>query len=400
VEQSTQRPAGIAPAEFESRRGRLLEHVRRRGLSGYVLFDEQYIRYFTGFGFLSTERPVVYVQSADGEMAVLVPEFEVERVRAETAFARIEPYREYPGVEHPMLALARLAGELGMRGSVGADQDGYPGILGYQGPALSEVAAAAVSPLSAVIESMMVRKSPAEIELIRESARWCEYAHRLLQEYSRPGATEAEASLRAGHEATLAMLEALGEVGGQASSDGASAGYRGQIGLRSSWAHAVAHNIELRPGDVLVSETSAPIWGYNAELERAMVIGPPSDEVRRLFEHTVAAQQAAFAAFHPGVTCAEVDGAVMRYLEQHDLTRYWRQHTGHAIGLRNHEAPFLDLGDHTPIEPGMVFTIEPGLYDSSVGGFRHSDTVAVSEDGGIEILTDYPSDLESLTIPL
>ncbi len=90
----------------------------------------------------------------------------------------------------------------------------------------------------------------------------------------------------------------------------------------------------------------------------------------------------------------------MRYLEQHDLTRYWRQHTGHAIGLRNHEAPFLDLGDHTPIEPGMVFTIEPGLYDSSVGGFRHSDTVAVSEDGGIEILTDYPSDLESLTIPL
>jgi Xaa-Pro aminopeptidase len=400
VEQSAQRPVGIEPAEFESRRERLLEHVRREGLSGYVLFDEQYIRYFTGFGFLSTERPVVYAQSAGGEMAVLVPEFEVERVRAETAFERIQPYPEYPGVEHPMIILARLAAELGMRSSVGADQDGYPGILGYEGPALSEVTAAAVRPLSTVIESMMVRKSTAEIELIRESARWCEHAHRLLQEYSRPGATEAEAGLRAGHEATLAMLQALGEVGGQASSDGVSAGYRGQIGLRSSWAHAVAHNIELRPGDVLVSETSAPIWGYNAELERAMVIGPASDEVRRLFEHTAAAQQAAFAAFRPGVTCAEIDRTVMRYLEQHDLTRYWRQHTGHAIGLRNHEAPFLDLGDQTPIEPGMVFTIEPGLYDSSVGGFRHSDTVAVREDGGIEILTEYPSDLESLTIPL
>jgi Xaa-Pro aminopeptidase len=249
-----------------------------------------------------------------------------------------------------------------------------------------------------VIEGMIVRKSESEIALIRESARWCEHAHRLLQEYSRPGATETEASLRAGQEATLAMLRTLGEVGGQASADGVSAGYRGQIGLRSSWAHAVAHNIEFRPGDVLVSETSAPIWGYHAELERAMIIGPASDEMRRLFEHTVAAQKVAFAALRPGVTCADVDGAVMRYFEENDLVRYWRQHTGHAIGLRNHEAPFLDLGDRTPIEAGMVFTIEPGLYDSAIGGFRHSDTVAVTPDG-MEILTDYPSDLESLTIP-
>ena len=92
----------------------------------------------------------------------------------------------------------------------------------------------------------------------------------------------------------------------------------------------------------------------------------------------MAAQQVAFEALRPGVTCADVDGAVMRYFEEHDLLPYWRQHTGHAIGLRNHEAPFLDLGDPTPIEPGMVFTIEPGVYDPEVGGFRHSDTVAVT----------------------
>ncbi len=246
---------------------------------------------------------------------------------------------------------------------------------------------------------MMARKSAAEIELIRESGRWCAHAHRLLQEYSRPGVTEAEASLRAGNEATLAMLEALGNsFGGQlGSADGVKAGYRGQIGQRSSWAHANAPNIEFQRGDVLVSETGAPVWGYNAELERAMVIGPPSADARRPFEHTVAAQRVAFDALRPGVTCADVDGAVMRYFEQHELLRYWRQHTGHAIGLRNHEAPFPDVGDETTIEPGMVFTIEPGLYDSQIGGFRHSDTVAVTADG-IEILTDYPSDLESLTI--
>ncbi len=76
---------------------------------------------------------------------------------------------------------------------------------------------------------------------------------------------------------------------------------------------------------------------------------------------------------------------------------YWRQHVGHGIGLRNHEAPSLDVGDSTTLEPGMVFTVEPGLYDSVLGGFRHSDTVVVTE-GGMEKLTDYPSGLESLTI--
>src|SRR5207244_2652367 len=143
----------------------------------------------------------------------------------------------------------------------------------YQGPALSEVSGARVVELAPFVESLMVRKSEAEVALIRESARWCEHAHRLLQQYTRPGATEAQAALQAGHESTLALLDALGSSfgGQQASSDGVSAGYRGQIGRRSSWAHAVAHNIEFREGDVLVTEASAPIWGYNAELERALV---------------------------------------------------------------------------------------------------------------------------------
>jgi Xaa-Pro aminopeptidase len=401
AEQSTHPRTGIPAAELEGRRERVLERVRSEGWSGYVVFDQHYIQYLTGFWFLATERPVVFAQSARGDMLAFVPEFEVERVLAETAFEQVESYPEYPGIEHPMTILAGVLADLGVTGSMGADQDGYPGILGYRGPTLSGATGGTVAPLADLLESMMARKSEAEIELIRQSARWCEHAHRLLQEYTRPGVTEAEASLRAGHEATLALLDALGDsFGGQlASSDGVQAGYRGQIGLRSSWAHAVAHNIEFQPGDALVTETSAPIWGYNAELERAMVVGPPTDEMRRLFDHAVAAQQVAFDALRPGVTCADVDGAVMRYFEDNALEPYWRQHTGHAIGLRDHEAPFLDLGDTTPIEPGMVFTIEPGLYDGNVGGFRHSDTVVVRPDG-IEVLTDYPRDLDSLTLPV
>ncbi len=391
----------IPAAELEARRGRLLEHLRERGLSGCVLFDEHYIRYFANFWFLATERPVALAIDAAGEMTVFVPDFEVERVRAETAFERIESYPEYPGLEHPMLILRGLLAEMGIRGAIGADQDGYPGILGYEGPPLSEVTESRVEVVAPFVESLMVRKSEAEVALIRESARWCAHAHRLLQDASRPGATEAEAALHSGHEATLAMLKALGPsyAGQLASSDGVSAGYRGQIGTRSSWAHAVAHNIEFRAGDVLVTETSAPIWGYNAELERALVVGEPTDEMRRLFGHMLAAQQVAFKTLRRGVTCAVVDAAVLAYFEANGLLGNWRQHTGHGIGLRNHEAPFLDIGDHTAIEPGMVFTIEPGVYASVLGGFRHSDTVVVTEDG-IDVLTDYPSDIESLTIPV
>jgi Xaa-Pro aminopeptidase len=389
----------IPATELRERRERLLEEVRRASLTGYVLFGADAIQYFTGFSFLSNERPVVYSESVGGESSIFVPEFEAERTRAESAFDRIDVYSEYPGLEHPMRIFGRVLGDLGIERAIGADQDGYPEILGYEGPPLSEVTGARVTLLADTIESMMAIKSDNELELIRASGRWCAYAHRLLQEYTRPGVTEAEASLRAGQEATLAMLAELGDVGGLSSSAGVSAGYRGQIGKRSAWAHAVAHAIEFQAGDMLVSETSAPIWGYNAELERGMVIGPPTDDQRWLLGHVVAAQEAAFVAIRPGATCADVDGAVMRYFEDNDLLPYWRQHTGHGIGLRNHEKPFLDLGDHTVLQPGMVFTVEPGLYDPELGGFRHSDTVVVTEDG-MQSLTDYPRDIESLTLPL
>ena len=127
---------GIPAAELEDRRERLLEHARGGGLSGVVLFDQAYIQYLTGFNFLSNERPIAFAQNAAGDMAVFVPEFEVERTRAESSFDRIESYPEYPGVEHPMPIFARVLADMGIAGAIGADNDGYPGILGYQGPPL------------------------------------------------------------------------------------------------------------------------------------------------------------------------------------------------------------------------------------------------------------------------
>ena len=390
----------ITPEEHRARCDELLEAAKGDGLSGVVLFDPYYVLYFAGFAFAPTERPIALVLDLDGTRTLVVPRLEVEHAQAKATLDRVEHYDEYPGEPRAETALERTLADLGVTGSVGADQDGYPWILGYRGPTLAELSGATIVRVAERIEAQMAIKSQSEIALIRESVRWGNLAHRLLQRYTRPGATETEVSQRASDEATFAMLDAIGEVYRAQSffSHGAQAGYRGQIGRNSAVPHALAGNIVFEEGDVLVTGAGAPVWGYLSELERTMVIGEPSAEQRRLFGHMKALQQTAFEAIRPGALCSDVDKAVRGYYAQHDLFEHWRHHTGHAIGLRYHEGPFLDLGDHTEIRPGMVFTVEPGVYAPDLGGFRHSDTVLVTEDG-IEILTYYPRDLESLVIP-
>ncbi|MGH3133172.1 MAG: M24 family metallopeptidase [Gaiellaceae bacterium] len=391
----------IAPEEHRARCDSLLDSVRSSGVSGVVLFDPYYVLYYAGFAFAPTERPIAFVLAADGGRALVVPRLEVEHAEAKAVFDRVEHYLEYPGEPRSETALEKTVSEMGLTGTIGADQDGYPWILGYRGPTLSELSGATVVRVVEQIEEQMAVKSAAEIALIRESVRWGNLAHRLLQRYTRPGITETEVSQRASDEATFAMLDAIGEIYRAQSffARGAHAGYRGQIGRNSAIPHALAGNIVFEVGDVLVTGASAPVWGYLSELERTMVIGDPSPEQERMFGHMKAVQEVAFDAIRPGAPCSDVDTAVRAYFDEHDLQPHWRHHTGHAIGLRYHEGPFLDSGDHTEIRPGMVFTVEPGLYAPDLGGFRHSDTVLVTDDG-IEILTYYPRDLESLIIPV
>lgn len=391
----------ISEAEYRSRCEGLLEHMNARHLRGIVLFDADYIRYYTGFAFIPTERPIAFVMNSMGGRALLVPRLEKEHAEANALIERTTCYDEYPGDPHPMQALAVLLAEMSIHGDIGADNDGYPWILGYRGPALTAVTRAPYHSVRAFIEDQMAVKSPAEVALIRESVRWANLAHRLLQRYTVVGASETEVSQRASAEATRAMLDAIGPIyRAQASMGfgGAVAGYRGQIGRNSAIPHALANNITFQPGDVLVTGATAPVWGYLSELERTMIIGKPSDAQRRHFDHMLALQETALDAMRPGVPCAEVDRAVRAYYARHDLMPLWRHHVGHCIGLRYHEGPFLDLGDPTVMAPGMVFTVEPGLYAPDLGGFRHSDTVLITE-GGIEVLTYYPRDLVSLTLP-
>lgn len=389
----------LSSTEFHLRAKRLLDHIKHQQLSGAVLFDNFHVTYYTGFAFIPTERPICFAMNADGERVLFVPRLEVEHAKAEAQVERVESYIEYPDNPHPMKLFAEILKRLEIRDKVGADNDGYPWILGYQGESLSSLTSAQIVNVSPFVEHAMMLKSDAELALIRESCKWGNLAHRLLQKYTRVGANETEVSMRAGNEATLAMIDALGSLYRSLSawSNGARAGYRGQIGRNAAIPHSLATNAIFMPGDVLVSGANAPMWGYNSELERTMIIGEPSAEQKKFFDHMVALQDTALDAIKPGAKCCDVDRAVRAYFDQHDLMPYWRHHSGHAIGLRYHEGPFLDLGDDTTIEPGIVFTVEPGLYAPNLGGFRHSDTVVVTQDG-IEALTYYPRDLASLTI--
>jgi Xaa-Pro aminopeptidase len=390
----------ILEGEYRQRTSRLAEYARAEGLEGVVLFDPTYVLYYVGFAFVPTERPMAFALNADGEGGMLVPRLEREHAEANALVSRVADYPEFPGETHPSEALRTLLGELGLRERFGADHDGYPWILGYRGPSLTELVGVTPVKVTAFVEDQLAIKSPAEIELIRESSKWGNLAHTLLQRYTRPGLTEVEVSQRATNEATLAMLDAIGPIYRAQNPffEGASAGYRGQIGRNAAIPHSLTANITFRAGDVLVTGAGAPVWGYLSELERTMVIGEPDAEQRVMFDHMVALQDIAFEAIKPGARCSDVDRAVRAYYDEHGLWDFWKHHVGHCIGLRYHEGPFLDIGDDTEIKPGMVFTVEPGLYAAGLGGFRHSDTVAVTDDG-IEFLTYYPRDLESLTLP-
>lgn len=389
----------IVAAEYQTRIEKLSAYMQAEGLSGVVLHERDYILYYTGFAFIPTERPIIFVLNAKGEKGLFVPRLEMEHAAGNALVDRVDYYTEYPFNPRPEALFKGILNEMGITGDFGADHDGYPWILGYRGPSLTEMVGSPPKNIAAFIEDEMMIKSAAEINLIRESVKWGNLAHVLLQRYTQPGATETEVSLRASNDATLAMMDAIGPIYRAQSffTSGAQAGYRGQIGRNAAIPHALANNIVFQTGDVLVTGANAPVWGYNSELERTMIIGPASDEQKRMFDHMVALQDIAFEAIQPGVPCANVDKAVRAYYEKHNLMNFWKHHVGHAIGIRYHEAPFLDIGDETIIQPGMVFTVEPGLYAPSLGGYRHSDTVLVTEDG-LEMLTYYPRDLESLTI--
>jgi Xaa-Pro aminopeptidase len=168
-------------------------------------------------------------------------------------------------------------------------------------------------------------------------------------------------------------------------------------GRSTAMPHGFVRGHGIQPGDVLVSGAGAQIDGYRSELERTMIVGEPTPEQVRAFDAMLALQTRAIEVMAPGVPAAEIELATVRLAQELGVDANLRHHVGHSIGLEGHEAPFLDRGDDAVLEPGMVFTVEPGVYVKDLGGFRHSDTVVITQDGR-RVMTDYPRALKDLIV--
>lgn len=378
----------------------ITSEMSKKELDALYLASASNIAYTTNFFHIPTERPIAALILSSGEKILFVPRLELEHAEKYSYADRVLSYNEYPDERHPMYVIADHMKKLGLEGRrIGFDVDGYGHVFGYRGPRLSEVLKASYSYERDLVERLRMIKSEEELRLLRESAKWATLAHRLLQEYTRPGLLEDEISLTASTEATLAMARALKDIYRPAGwNTGARAGFRGQVGKHSYYPHSLTIHAVIKKGDVLVTGASASVSGYSAELERTLIVGDPTSDQEKFFKLMLEARRVALESVRAGVKCSDVDRAVRKFFKERDLMRYWRHHTGHGIGLDYHEAPFFDIGDDTVLEEGMVMTVEPGIYVEGLGGFRHSDTIVVTRDG-FELITHYPTELEELIIP-
>lgn len=388
----------IPVSEIEMRRENVMKRITAHGCKAMICFSSGALFYLTGGALIPTERPMALILKEDGEAALLVPRLELEHAEeVAKKIDRIESYPEYPTEKHPMKYLAELLDSMGLsHETVAADSDGYGAYWGYRGPKLSSLCTdMEINLFPTLVEELKIIKSPFDQRVIRESARWGNLAHTLLQEYTKAGLKELDVVNRASDEATQIMLKTLGPDFKPAGGANAHAGYRGQIGPNSFLPHALTTNATFHRGDTLVTGASAALLGYNSELERVMFVGEPSKEQEYFYNHALEIQKVAYNTIRPGIPCSDVDKAVLKYYEEHDLMKYWRHHTGHSLGFAGHELPFFDRSDDTMIQQGMVFSVEPGLYVKGLGGFRLSDTVLVTENG-IEKITYYPTEIDKV----
>jgi Xaa-Pro dipeptidase len=391
----------ISERVYKERLAQVSEELGRRGAKGLVLFSSKKIAYLFGYHFLPTERPLAVVLSRSGEVFAFLPRLEVARAEQVPLIGEIESYFDYPGEEPLLGQFAEMLTRKGLSGGkLVVDSDGYPALYGYVGPRLSELLPETeIEVAPEIVTRMWWVKSQEEIELIRASAMWGNLAHAKLQEGIYLGVMEVEVSLRASYAASAEMLLTLGPDYGRHFRDGIPASVGLISGKRTALPHAMSLNRRIRMGDLLITGASANIWGYVSELERTLIVGEPTPKQEHFFSVMLEAQTIGIETSGPGVPLAEVDRRVMDYLVKSGMEEYLLHHTGHHLGYEGHEPPFIDGESGEAMQVGQVFSIEPGIYIPGHGGYRHSDTILITEEG-VEMLTYYPRSLEELIIPV
>ncbi len=382
--------------ELKKRLSLFRDRLNAKGLAGAIIFRPQRIQYFINFVHLSTERPIALVIPVDGEPAMMVPRLEEEHLSLQSpGISNVLVYEEYPGKTHPMFLLASLVKDLGMLGEpLGADNDGFLDQNSYSGPSLHAVLKTDIVNISQEVDNLRMVKGDDELDLLRQSGHWAALTHKYLQAEMAEGKSERAISRRAEEKAYDLLDEQAGRSG-HFGAVGLHASFRS--GTKTSMGHAAMDCRLLERGDNLVTYCQGIVSGYITELERTLFLGEPSEEKKEFFQIVRDAQKMVLDTLKSGIECSQIDVLIRDFFTDKDVMSFATHHQGHGLGLEFHEAPFLDVGDHTILKAGMVVSVEPGLYIKGLGGFRHSDTVAITASG-YEILTPYPSDLETLII--
>lgn len=387
----------IPKSEYHERQQELLSYAHSDGYDGMVVFSALNIHYLSGMYHLPTERPCV-LGVTDEQVEIVVPRLEKPHSENEHfAIDKSHVYFDYPQGK-PMQQVAKMCESLDISDKqIAVDMDGSPGRNGYRGPSLSDVVNAEIDAVDYITDMREV-KSDAELDLIREASVWANYGHRLLQDKIEPGRRPVTISAEVATEGTETMLDTLGERYEQTSASPPMS-CMFTTGDVTYTPHSVNGANRIKEGDNIVSIVKPTVGGYTTELERTMFVGEPSSEQQDYFAIMQEAQEIALGTIAPGVKYATVEDEVVSYFEEQGVKKYTQHHVGHNIGLQGHERPFLDVAYDGEIREGELYTVEPGFYVPDIGGFRHSDTVVVTEDG-VESYTYYPRDIEQLTIDL
>jgi Xaa-Pro aminopeptidase len=363
---------------FADRLARARAATAAAGLDALLIGSGADLRYLTGYPGHGAERITCLVLPADGDPVLVVPKLERPAALASPVGRLGLEVLDWADGEDPYGLVAkqlpRSAGRVAVDDYLHAAK--VLGLRAAMPDATQELASPVLGPLRA-------RKGADEVEALRAAGAAIDRVHRRMAEWLRPGRTEravgrdiAEAILAEGHATADFAIVASGPNG-------------------ASPHHEVSDRM-IGPGEpVVVDIGGTTADGYCSDSTRTYVVGEPPVEFVALYAVLQAAQEAAVAAVRPGVRAESVDAAARDLISTAGYGEAFLHRTGHGIGVLTHEDPYIVGGNTEPLEPGMAFSVEPGIYLAGRYGARIEDIVVVTELG-VERLNHTTRDLRRL----